>query len=162
MNYNWIHYFTMNVFIQRILLLSMGIWLIYMSSDSIHKLHYAKDREKQSSFFSLEVCLEYISVPLMVFFWERATLASGAEFQDVLCPHSFKGKSITLLVWWTELVKSHPYIPSLQEKAFLWQWMKTKGKDERNHVLKETKRAVKKGVQMWKAGGKGTFYLEWD
>lgn len=33
--------------------------------------------------------------------------------------------------------------------------MKTKAKDERNRVLKETKRAVQKGVQMWKAGGKG-------
>lgn len=94
----------------------------------------------------------------MTLFWAKATLASGAECQDALCPHTFKGKSVTLLVWWTEFVKSHPYSPSLQVKAFLWQWMKTKTKDERNCVLKKTKRPLQKGVQMWKAGKKKVHY----
>lgn len=94
----------------------------------------------------------------MVLFWGKTTLAWGVECQDALCPHTSKGKSITLLVWWTKLVKSHPYIPSLQEKAFLWQWMKTKTKDERNRVLKKTKRPIQKGVQMWKAEKKKVHY----
>jgi hypothetical protein len=38
--------------------------------------------------------------------------------------------------------------------------MKTKTKDERNRVLKKTKRPIQKGVQMWKAEKK--VYYTWS
>lgn len=96
----------------------------------------------------------------MVLFWGRGTLASGAECQDALCPHIFKGKSITLLSLVDCACKKPSFSPKPSEKAFLWQWMKTKTKDERNRVLKKTKRPIQKGVQMWKAEKK--VYYTWS
>lgn len=140
-------YFTMNVFIQRILLLSVGIWLICMCWDNIHKLHDPRARKKGSAspslrLFSVNFC------PVKILFWDRAVFASEAEGQN------------TLLSWYFQRQKHYIFIPmdqafkkkatlifwSLQEKAFLWQWMKTKAKDERNHLLKETKRPLQRSV----------------
>lgn len=139
-------YFTMNVSIQRILLLSVGIWLICMCSDNIHKLHGPRDRKKWSASPSLRsfwvnfrpcketllgmgrVCIrswmsEYPSV--LIFSKAKALYfySNGSSFSEVI------------LIFW-----------SLQEKAFLWQWMKTKAKDERNHPLKETKRPLQRSA----------------
>lgn len=134
-------YLTMNVFIQRIALLSVGIWLICMCSDNIHKLENPRDT-KVISFPQSEVVSKFLHL------WR---CCSGNELclhqtPDVrlTCPDIFKGKDITFLFQWAKLIKMPPLYSGAFKESFSLAVNENKGKDERNHFLKETERPTQR------------------
>lgn len=147
-------YLTMNAFIQRILLVSVGIWLIFMCLDNIHKFQDPRDWKTWSVSPVRGSLGKFLHL-------EPRSCGNGLRLHPkletrLLCPGLFKGNSITLLFHWIKLRKSHPDVPEPSRESFPLAVNKHKGRDERNHYFKGNKKAsTKKCKHVGSEGSEG-------
>lgn len=147
-------YFTMNVFIQRILLLSVGILLICMCSNNIHKLSCPRDRKKSDQLPPVWGHSEWISAPVKKLFWEWAMLASEAGCQNTLLSWYLQRQKHCIFIPMDQALKrSHPYILEPLRESFSLAVNENKGKRWKESSFTGNKKASTKQCINVESGG---------
>lgn len=149
-------YLTMNMFIQRISLLSVGVWLICMCSDNIHKLEDPGDRAES------EVVLNTFLNLWRCFSGNGLCLHQKLDVR-LPCPDIFKGKSITFLFQWIKLIKKPSlYSGALEKKLFCGSEWKQRQRWKESFLKKKQKDLYKGVHKCRKWGERGALYLDWE
>lgn len=142
----------------------MGIWLICVCSDNIHKLENPRDGNV-ISFPQSEGVSKFL--PLWGCFSGNELCLHQKLNVRLTCHDIFKGKGITFLFQWTKLIKMPPlYSGAFKRKLFFGSEWKQRQRWKESFLKRNKKANTKACINAesvcWGGGAGGALYLDWE